>query len=131
SLPANARHADDLLVFLLDLVGRVPNRQWLPFAICFLRAYNNAAVIRELKKRLVVPTGLALIWWNVRTNFTGTAKVNRRFQALRRAIGKLELHRSLAIDSARKRRRPSMSCQRTRPGDRKSTRLNSSHRTIS
>jgi hypothetical protein len=26
SLPAAARHADDLLVFLLDMVGRVPNR---------------------------------------------------------------------------------------------------------
>jgi hypothetical protein len=36
--------------------------------------------MRELKKRLVVPTGLGLIWWNVRTNFTGSAKVNRRFQ---------------------------------------------------
>jgi hypothetical protein len=116
SLPAIARHADDLLVFLLDLVGRVPNRQWLPFAICFLRAYNDAAVMRELKKRLVVPTGLALIWWNVRTNFTASTIVKRRFQALRRAIGKLELHRSTAIDSARKRRRPSISCQRTRAG---------------
>jgi hypothetical protein len=116
SLPATARHADDLLVFLLDLVGRIPNRQWLPFAICFLRAYDDAAVMRELKKRLVVPTGLALIWWNVRTNFTGSEKVKQRFQALRRAVGKLELHRSAAIDSARKRRRPSMSCQRTRAG---------------
>ena len=116
SLPTTARQADDLLVFLLDMVGRIPNRQWLPFAICFLRAYNDSAVIRELKKRLVVPTGLALIWWNVRTNFTGTAKVNQRFQALRRAIGKLELHRSLATDSARKKRRPSISCQRMRPG---------------
>jgi hypothetical protein len=116
SLPAAARHADDLLVFLLDMVGRVPNRRRLPWAICFLRAYNDAAVIRELKKLLVVPTGLALIWWNVRTNFAGSTKVNRRFQALRRAIGKLELHGSLASDSTRKRRRPSISCQRTRPG---------------
>jgi hypothetical protein len=54
------------------------------------RAYNDAAVIRELKKRLVVPSGLALIWWNVRTNFTDSAKVKRRFQALRRAVGELE-----------------------------------------
>src|SRR5437773_10033635 len=110
SLPAAARHADDLLVFLLDLVSRVSSRQWIRLAICFLRAYGDAAVMRELKKRLVVPTGPALIWWNVRTNFTGSAKVNRRFQALRRAIGKLEPHRSLAIDSTRKRRRPSISC---------------------
>jgi len=116
SLPPTARHADDLLVFLLDLVSRVSSRQWIRLAICFLRAYGDTAVMRELKKRLVVPTGPALIWWNVRTNFTGRAKINRRFQALRRAIGKLEHHRSLAIDSARKRRRPSISCQRTRPG---------------
>jgi hypothetical protein len=116
SLPATARHADDLLVFLLDMVGRVPNRRWLPFAICFLRAYSNAAVIRELKKRLAIPKGLAAIWWNVRTNFTDSAKVNRRFQALRRAIGKLEIHRSRATERPRSKRRPSTSCQRTRPG---------------
>jgi len=116
SLPATARHADDLLVFLLDLAGRVSSRQWIRFAICFLRAYGDDAVMRELKKRLVVPTGAALIWWNVRTNFTGSATVNRRFQALRRAIGQLERQRSLAIGSERKRRRPSISCQRTRPG---------------
>jgi len=88
----------------------------LPFAICFLRAYNDDAIMRELKKRLVLPTGLALVWWNVRTNFTDSAKVKRRFQALRRAVGELERQRSLASDSARKRRRPSISCQRMRPG---------------
>jgi hypothetical protein len=27
----------------------LPERRWLPFAICFLRAYNNAVVTRELK----------------------------------------------------------------------------------
>ena len=123
SLPARTRHADDLLVFLLDMVGRIPTRQWLPFAICFLRAYGNPPVIRQLKKRLVVPSGLASIWWNVRTNFTPNAKVTRRFQALRRAIDKLEfshsgsgLYRSLATDSARNKRRPSITCQRTRAG---------------
>jgi hypothetical protein len=82
SLPASARHADDLLVFLLDMVGRIPNRQWLSFAICFLRAYNDAAVIRELKKRLVVPSGLALIWWNVRTNFTRKRKSKAAFSSV-------------------------------------------------
>src|SRR6266581_8602775 len=51
SLPVTARHADDLLVFLLDLVGRVSSRQWIKFAICFLRAYGDATVMRELKKR--------------------------------------------------------------------------------
>jgi hypothetical protein len=122
SLPARARHADDLLVFLLDLVGRIPTRQWVPFAICFLRAYGNSAVIHELKKRLVVPSGMASIWWNVRTNFTPNAKVRRRFQALRRAIDKLKLgqsssdYHSLATGSARSKRRPSITCQSTRAG---------------
>jgi hypothetical protein len=116
SLPETARHADDLLVFLLDMVGRVSSRRWLSFSICFLRAYHDVAVLRELKKRLVVPSGLAGIWWNVRTNFTASATVKRRFQALRRAISTLELHRSVATDSARKKRRPSINCQRMRPG---------------
>ncbi len=128
SLPARARHADDLLVFLLDLVGRVPTREWLRFAICFLRAYGDPAVLRELKKRLVVPSGLALIWWNVRTNFTPGAKVNRRFKALRRAIDKLsqsgqrlamessDLYGPVAIDSARHNRRPSITCHATSAG---------------
>jgi hypothetical protein len=110
------RRFDQLLLPRSRSSDSLPERRWLSFAICFLHAYNDAAVIRELKKRLVVPTGLALVWWNVRTNFTASAKVKRRFRALRRAIGKLELYRSLAIDSTRKRRRPSISCQRTRPG---------------
>jgi hypothetical protein len=129
-LPARSRQADDLLVFLLDMVGRIPTRKWLSFALCFLRAYKNSTVIRELKKRLVVPTGLALIWWNVRTNFTSSAKVRRRIRALRRAIDRIELspsdrrlaaessalYHSLATDSARNKRRPSITCQRTRAG---------------
>src|SRR5258705_8552538 len=35
SLPAPARHADDLLVFLLDLVSRVSSRQWIRLAMVF------------------------------------------------------------------------------------------------
>ena len=121
SLPARARHADDLLVFLLDLASRIPSRQWLRFAICFLRAYGDPVVLHELKRRLVVPKGLALIWWNVRTNFTPSAKVGRRFKALRRAIDALcqsrsNLYRPVAGDSTRNNRRPSITCQTTRAG---------------
>jgi hypothetical protein len=116
SLPESARHADDLLVFILDMVERVPSRQWLPFTLGFLRAYDDLEVVRDLKKRLVIPTGLALIWWNVRTNFAKSAKVKRQFQALRGALNKLELYRSLDRDRARKKRRPSINCHTTRPG---------------
>jgi hypothetical protein len=98
SFPAVARHADDLRVFLLDMVEMIPARQWLPFATCFLKAYGNREVMAELRRQLVIPTGLALIWWNVRTNFANRAQAKARLQELRGAIT------SLGDLSARSRR---------------------------
>ena len=112
SLPAVARHADDLRVFLLDMVEMLPSRQWLPFAICFLKAYGDREVMAELRKQLTVPSGLALIWWNVRTNFVKSATAERRLKALRNAIAKLELYRLEPPRArVRHRRRPSTNCQ--------------------
>jgi hypothetical protein len=51
SLPAKSRQADDLLVFLLDLIAVAPNPQWLTLALSFLNAYGNAAVISEFKSK--------------------------------------------------------------------------------
>lgn len=93
SLPATTRQADDLLVFLLDMVGLVSSRQWLPFALCFIKTYGKPEVIAELKKQLFIPNGLARIWWGVRTNFTKPAKAKRRLAELRRAIGKPKPYR--------------------------------------
>lgn len=108
------RQADDLLVFLLDMVDRVPIRQWLNYATTFLRAYGDVEVICELKKQLVVPAGLPLVWWNVRTNFADSAKVQRRLQSLRSAID--ELVSAAGRAGTRKRRRPSMNCHAISPG---------------
>jgi len=116
SLPATTRHADDLLIFLLDMVDRVATRQWLPFATCFVKAYADRDVIAELQKRLVIPSGLSLIWWNVRTNFAKTGKAERRLRALRNAISKLQLYRPSPTERARQRLRASISCQEMRPG---------------
>jgi hypothetical protein len=116
SLPATTRHADDLLIFLLDMVDGVPARQWLPFTTCFVKAYADRDVIAELQKRLVIPSGLSLIWWNVRTNFAKTGKVERRLRALRNAITKLQLNRPSPAERARQRRRPSIICQEINPG---------------
>jgi hypothetical protein len=116
SLPARLRHADDLLVFLLDMVGRISSARWVPFATCFLRSYGDAIVINELRKQLVVPGGLALIWWNVRTNFTKSAKIDRRFKSLDRSITKLGLYRLAKTDRARQKRCHSRSCHVTSPG---------------
>jgi hypothetical protein len=45
SLLAKSRHADDLLVFLLDILALAPNRHWLVLVLAFLNAYDNAPVI--------------------------------------------------------------------------------------
>jgi hypothetical protein len=67
--PADERHADDLLVLLQDLVGRIPSDRWLPGARAFLEAYGRPEIVRLLDQRLVVPRGLARLWWSVRTTY--------------------------------------------------------------
>ena len=116
SLATAARQADDLLVFLLDMVGIVPSRQWLPFSTTFLEAYGDGEVIAQLRKQLDLPGGLAWIWWGVRTNFTNPAKVKGRLANLSRAIAKLKFYGDAASARACSKRRPSMTCQVTTPG---------------
>jgi hypothetical protein len=116
SLPATVRHADDLLVFLLDIVGTVPSQQWLPFTLRFLNAYDNLDVIGELKNQLALPSGMAWIWWGVRTSFANPAKVKRRLEKLRGVIADLRHYRTVAAKRARKRRRASITCQEMSPG---------------
>ena len=87
SLPAVVRHADDLLVFLQDLMGRVEPKQWLPFAVCFIDAYDRPEVVAELRKRLFVPGGVAGLWWTLRTHYLERDEVVRRVDVLREALG--------------------------------------------
>jgi len=116
SLPAKSRHADDLLVFLLDILAIVSTRQWLPFALYFLNAYGNQSVIAALEDQLALPNGMAWIWWGVRTSFANQEKVKRRLAKLRDVIANLGLYRAIAAKRARKRRRASISCQQMSPG---------------
>ena len=116
SLPAKSRQADDLLVFLLDVIAVAPNPQWLTLALAFLNAYGNTAVICELEDELALPDGMAWIWWGVRTSFVNPAKVKRRLGKIRDVIANLEFYRAFAARRARQRRRPSISCQVIRPG---------------
>ena len=117
SLSAAARHADDLLVFLLDLVGTVPGRQWLSFATTFLEGYGDLQVITQLRNQLNLPGGLAWIWWGVRTNFTNPAKVKKRLENLSRAIIKMKAnYEVIAAARDRIKRRPSINCQVIKPG---------------
>jgi hypothetical protein len=116
SLPTKSRHADDLLVFLLDILALAPNRRWLNLVLAFLNAYDNAAVIAHLKNQLAVPTGMAWIWWGVRTSFANPAKVKRRLQKIAGIVADLEHYRAFAAERARKTRRASITCHTTRPG---------------
>jgi hypothetical protein len=116
SLSAKSRQADDLLVFLLDLIAVAPNPQWLALSLSFLKAYGNAAVICELEDELALPTGLAWIWWGVRTSFANPSKVKRRLEKLRDVVANLEFYRAFAAKRARHKRRASITCQAITPG---------------
>jgi tRNA A-37 threonylcarbamoyl transferase component Bud32 len=116
SWPAKSRHADDLLVFLLDLMAETPNPRWLNLALAFLNAYDDASVIAELKNQLSVPTGIAWIWWGVRTSFANPAKVKKRLEKIRGVLADLKYYRAFAAKRARQTRRASISCQPIRPG---------------
>jgi hypothetical protein len=116
SLSTELRHADDLLVFLLDLLALAPNPKWLNLALAFLNAYDNAPVIAQLNDQLAVPTGIAWIWWGVRTSFANPAKVKRRLQKIAGVVADLEHYRAFAAERARKTRRASITCHATKPG---------------
>jgi hypothetical protein len=86
SIPAVVRHADDLLVFLQDLMGRVTAEQWVPFGLCFIDVYDRPEVVVELQKRLFVPGGVAGLWWKLRTQYLKRDELVRRVNALREAL---------------------------------------------
>ncbi|HEX8310017.1 MAG TPA: hypothetical protein VF614_01795 [Chthoniobacteraceae bacterium] len=83
SLSADDRHADDLLVFIQDLAGRLPSEQWVSSAATFLRAYERPEIVSRLLKLLVLPNGAAGLWWKVRTSFLPSRELLRRLNALR------------------------------------------------
>jgi hypothetical protein len=84
SLPAEVRHADDLLGFLLDLVGRIRTADWLPCAEAFLSAYGNRDLVRRLPE-LLLPRGeapYAQLWRRVQTGFLRAVDYERAMRLL-------------------------------------------------
>ncbi len=85
-LPAEERHADDLLIFLQDLAGRLRTEEWLPSAQAFLTDYGRSEIVARLRRKLVVPGGLARVWWAVRTTYLAPGELMRRVVALRESL---------------------------------------------
>jgi hypothetical protein len=87
SLPAIERHADDMVIFLEDLMARVSQEQWLPFALGFIGAYDQPVVTEEARRRLVVPTGYAALWWRRRTDcLVEREELAERIRSLEKAL---------------------------------------------
>jgi len=85
-IPAEERHADDLLVLLQDMAGRVDAEEWLPNARAFLTGYGRPEIAALLRGKLVVPRGLGRLWWAVRTTYLAPTELERRVRALRDSI---------------------------------------------
>lgn len=86
TISAADRHADDLLVLLQDLVGRIPAESWLPCAHAFIAGYDRPEIAARLRERLVAPRGIARVWWAVRTTYLAPAELRRRIDALRASL---------------------------------------------
>jgi hypothetical protein len=86
SLPALKRHADDLLVFLQDLMSCVTAEEWIPFARTLIDAYDQPAVVNEVRKRLIVPRGWSAIWWKLRTDYLSRDLMIERINSLQTAL---------------------------------------------
>jgi hypothetical protein len=85
-LSADERHADDLLVFLQDMVGRIGADLWLPNAHAFLAAYERPEIIALLRPKLTLPRGIPRLWWMVRTSYLPSEELASRLKKLRESI---------------------------------------------
>jgi hypothetical protein len=87
-MPALARHVEDLLSFLQDLLGCAPKGTWLDSALRFLDAYGcDRAVVSGLRERLLLPKGIPGIWWWIRTNYVPLKSIQSRLERLRESLG--------------------------------------------
>ena len=85
-LPPEQRHADDLKVFLLDLLGRSTDGEWPENAAAFLRAYGCAGVLGRLRRNFVMPSGAERLWWAIRTSYLPGVLLRRRVSELQSVI---------------------------------------------
>jgi hypothetical protein len=85
-LAPRERHADDLAVFLLDLMGRASDRDWPEMTRILLDAYGDRQVITILRERFRMPRGLRRVWWAIRTSYIPGTTLRRRLEAFHRIL---------------------------------------------
>jgi hypothetical protein len=82
----NDRHAEDITVFLLDLLGSVSEEKLPAMAAAFLAGYNRPVIWALAKSRLVIPTGFGRLWWGIRTEYAPIESLRRRLALLRQGL---------------------------------------------
>jgi hypothetical protein len=80
------RHADDITVFLLDLLGSVGEENLPGMAAAFLAGYNRPVIWELAESRLVIPTGFGRLWWGIRTEYAPIGSLRRRLALLRQGL---------------------------------------------
>ncbi|HEX5176725.1 MAG TPA: hypothetical protein VFV83_06845 [Chthoniobacteraceae bacterium] len=85
SLGERARRLDDLLGVLHDLLGRSPPARWVPSARGFVEGYGCRELTEAAIDQLAPPSGLAAIWWSIRTSWLRRDEAKRRIEELRQA----------------------------------------------
>jgi hypothetical protein len=86
TLSPDDRHADDVAVFLLDLLGGVAEDSLSTMAGAFLAGYNRPAIWALAQRRLVIPKGFGRLWWGIRTEYAPLAVLCRRLALLRQCL---------------------------------------------
>jgi hypothetical protein len=86
TLSADDRHADDVAVFLLDLLGGAAEEKLPVMAAAFLAGYNRPAICELAQRRLVIPTGFGRLWWGIRTEYAPLEVLRRRLALLRQGM---------------------------------------------
>ncbi len=93
-LPEPERHADDLLVFLQDLMSHDDRAAWLARAGCFLGEYLPRATTPGLPSRLLARlaeprNGVGRLWWGIRTAYLPRVEQEARISQLRQLLRQL------------------------------------------
>jgi hypothetical protein len=99
TLPADDRHAEDIAVFLLDLLGGVAEERLTTMASAFLEGYNRPVICELAQSRLVIPIGFGRLWWGIRTEYAPLGVLRRRLALLRHCLAPKETASCISASS--------------------------------